>query len=105
MFNTLHVLKEPSEWYTFDGPAGKRHVNITLVYDAAVRKNGFEWCVKMSWDICDHNLIEIKISYTPIINVCGVPQIWLTIGIDWGINSECIKGALLNDDIKDINLC
>ncbi|MGZ7314095.1 hypothetical protein ACXWRI_09565, partial [Streptococcus pyogenes] len=44
--NSVDVLNEPSEWYTFDGPGGKSDIDVTLANTAASSVFNFVWCVR-----------------------------------------------------------
>ena len=63
--NTLHVLNNPSLWYTFAGPNGSSDIDVTLANDTAARRFSFEWRVAGGKSVSDHNLIEIVMTCTP----------------------------------------
>jgi len=60
--NRVHILNEPSEWYTFDGPRGKSDIDVTLVNEAAKRTFEISWKVMGGTGVSDHNPIELMNS-------------------------------------------
>lgn len=56
----LRVLNEPSEWYTFSGPAGQSDIDVTLG-NAAMARFQTTWAVVPGVTTSDHNLLRIEV--------------------------------------------
>jgi len=60
--NSMDVLNEPSESYTFSGSGGESDIDVTLVNEACAGCD-FEWVIKPDWGISDHNVLWIQMRY------------------------------------------
>lgn len=78
----LMVLNQPSDSYTFNGPAGVSDIDVTCINEAASEYT-YKWDIIEGAGISDHSVIGITIDY-PVVN--GVEEEncrWSTFKVNW----------------------
>ena len=80
----MHVLNEPSEWFTFSGPNGESDIDVTLTNEAG-RRLDYRWTVQPGDSVSDHNhiCIEVSLSGLAASPTLPPPARWVTRGTDW----------------------
>ena len=97
----LHIVNEPSEWYTFDGPGGVSDIDVTLMNQAADRAFVARWEVKGGWGLSDHNLIQIMVTPKSPPSLYESPlRRWRTSGIDWNQYGRSVREAVLGIPLR-----
>lgn len=100
--NSMHVLNERSEFFTFDGPMGVSNIDVTAVNGAALRFD-FHWRIDPEFVSSDHRLIEVTMTFvmSGTIPVCMNERKWIDAGADWNLYVERFRevsyGISLND--------
>lgn len=100
MVNRLHVLNEPSEVYTFDGPNGRSDIDVTAVNESACNRLRFRWNVDVS-GVSDHNFIEVVITHGEnVVRDVNVKR-WRARNVDWERYGMCVRNLALGVPIRE----
>lgn len=78
----LTVLNQPSELYTFDGPAGTSDIDVTCINEAA-SEYAYDWSIMEGVGISDHSVIGISIGYPVVNHMDEITCRWSTYKVDW----------------------
>ncbi len=100
--NSLHILNEPSEWYTFDGPGGVSDIDVSFMNEAANRTFNVRWEIRGGWGLSDHNLIQIMVTPKSPPSAYESPlRRWRTSGIDWNQYGRSVREAVLEIPLSE----
>lgn len=91
----MHVINEPSQWFSFTGARGVSDIDVTLGNVALSDKFDTLWEVRPDLINSDHNLLSITLSSQTAPEVgeeLGVR--WNTKGADWRSFREKIRTAV-----------
>lgn len=98
---SVGVLNEPSDLYTFDGPAGVSDIDVTAANGAAMTVFDTRWRVIDGWGISDHNLIEIMITYRRQTGRTALTRGWRSRDVYWDGYSDYFRGIALSQPLTD----
>lgn len=90
----MHVLNEPSEWFTFCGPRGVSDIDLTVANKACDRLE-FVWKIVPDACISDHNVIRIDVKDSSdssnVNEQRSMRNRWIVKDVNWIEYVDCLK--------------
>lgn len=93
------VLNEPSEVYTFDNNRAHSDIDVTLINEAASRRDNYTWKIT-PWNLSDHNIITVVISSEDAVESLAPVPMWKLHSGRWSRFKEEIQNALQDSDLS-----